>query len=161
MLSRRAFVLSLGSGALLSGLGVGCHSSEATSKDPKLILGRVWFSKLPKKRSDDCDVWIFLAGGIALYESGSFWRSSIELYEFERRGATLDIRALQDKKQLTTSFEIAATQDNTPFDITLSLKDSPRGPKKYYAFSHDEEMDAEIPWASGVRRAAEEFARGR
>ncbi len=152
-----AVVAVAGAGGALSG-GSGEVAPDA---NPRLVLGRVWFDAYPEKATDNVQIWIWLGGGVGLYETGSVWRSSMDFFEFERRGDRLDILFFQDKKRFETKLTVAACDEKPPFDLCLTLDDPPRGPKKYYAFGNDEDLARGIPWAVAVKRAAEARAAGR
>ena len=131
---------------------------EADARDPKQILGRVWFDRLPKNRSDDVTVAIWFGGGIGLYEKGSTWRSTVDFFEFERRKDALDITFLHDKKSSSTSFTIDKCDDVPPFDLCLKLNDPPRGPKVLRGFMRRDELDAAVPWSRALEAAAKSKA---
>lgn len=128
--------------------------TDVAARDPKQILGRVWFDRLPKNRSDDVTLAIWFGGGIGLYEKGSTWRSTIDFFEFERRKDALDITFLHDKKSSTTTFSIEKCDDLPPFDLCLTLSDPPRGPKVLHGFMRRDELDAAVPWSRDLEAAA-------
>jgi hypothetical protein len=121
---------------------------------PRAILGRTWFDKYPDKRRETVQMWFWMGGGIALHESGSSYRISLEIFEFERQNDRLVVTALQDKKTVTTGFRIEPC-DEEPFNVCLTLDQSPRGPKKYYGFARRWEQERHAPWATGFEKAAE------
>jgi len=141
--------LVAGAGALLGG------AEEEPAANPRLILGRVWFDRYPEKRTEDVQIFIFLGGGIGLYEKGSAWRSSYDVFEFERQGDALKMTFLHDKKNADTKFTISACEEKPPFDLCLDLVDSPRGPKRYYGFGDADEAARQIPWGQAMLKAAE------
>lgn len=143
--------------ALLAGGG----AEEAPAANPRLILGRVWFDKYPEKRTEDVKILIFLAGGIGIYESGSAYRSSFDIFEFERQGDKVSLTFLHDKKSAETRFTVAACDEKPPFDLCLDLADSPRGPKRYYGFGDEDDMARRVPWGRAVLKAAESRAAAR
>ncbi len=139
-------------------------SSEGLARDPKQILGRVWFDHLPKSRTEDVTVAVWLGGGIGLYDKGSAWRSTIDVFEFERRKGVLDMTFLHDKKGASTRFEIKECHDKPPFDVCVTFDDAPRGPQTLYGFAYDDEMEQAIPWSRDIREAERSrtaMARGR
>jgi hypothetical protein len=123
--------------------------------NPRLILGRVWFDQYPEKRTDDIQIWIFLGGGIGIWEKGSVYRASNDIFEFERQGDKIDMTFLHDKKRAQTKFTVHACDDKPPFDLCLDLADSPRGPKRWYGFDYGDDEAAHVPWSRAVRQAAE------
>lgn len=156
-----AFVLLAGLGAL-GVLRATCNNvvddADEAASDPKQILGRVWFDRLPKNRSDDVTIALWFGGGIGLYDKGSTWRSTVDVFEFERRKDVLDITFLHDKKNSTTSFKISKCDDLPPFDLCLTLSDPPRGPKVLHGFARRDELDANVPWSRDLEASAKSKA---
>ncbi|MBL8605783.1 MAG: hypothetical protein JNL38_00620 [Myxococcales bacterium] len=128
-------------------------------KSPRLLLGRLWLDKLPAKRTDTVDLWIFFAGGIGLEDKGSSFRSTLEIFELERQGSRLDIVFLQDQKKQTVKFAVKSCSDKPEFDLCLELTPPVRGVSKLYGWGDDEEMDRAMPWGREWRKAAEVKAR--
>jgi hypothetical protein len=121
---------------------------------PRAILNRVWFDKYPDKPRETTQLWIFLSGGIALYERGSYYRVAMEIFDFERQNDRMVITSLQDKKSVTTPFKIERC-DQEPFDLCLTIDTPARGPKTLYGFSHRGDQEAHAPSATAFRLAAE------
>lgn len=155
-----ALTLLVGAGAraLLSGSS---GEVEQDAGNPRAILGRVWFDRYPEKRIEDIQIFIFLGGGIGIYEKGSAFRSSFDIFEFERQGDKVAMTFLHDKKAAETKFTVSACDDKPPFDLCLDLQDSPRGPKRYYGFGDEEDMARTVPWGRAVLKAAESRAAAR
>jgi hypothetical protein len=130
------------------------------AKSPRLLLGHFWFDRLPARRSDEIDAWLFLGGGIGFEEKGSSFRFSLDVFEFERQGATANLVWLADKKKQRVAFEVVACDDKPPFDLCLDLKEPLRGQKRLYTFDHDSELDQNVPWAREWRSSLEARARG-
>ena len=127
----------------------------AAAKDPRQVLRRPWFDRLPKARTDEVDIWWFSGAGIGMHDRGSQWRSTLDLFDFERQSSRLSITFLQDKKRLDVPFEVVSCSDKPPFDLCLDVQEPLRGKKRLYSFSDDDEMDAAVPWARAWRAAAE------
>jgi hypothetical protein len=142
--------------ALRGSSGDGGASPE--DGNPRLILGRVWFDQYPEKRTDTVQIFIFLGGGIGLYESGSVWRASTDIFDFERQGSKIHMTFLHDKTTAETKFKVTACDEKPPFDLCLDLDSSPRGPKRYYGFGDEEDFGRKVPWGRALVRAAESRA---
>lgn len=125
------------------------------AKSPRLLIRRFWFDRLPKKRGDEIDAWLFLGGGIGLEEKGSSSRFALDFFEFERRGNRADLVWFHDKKKETVAFTVVECHDKPPFDVCLDLKEPLRGQKRLYSFDDDADMDANVPWAKDWRAAEE------
>lgn len=132
---------------------------SAAARDPRLVLSRPWFDKMPSKRTDVTDLWFFFAGGIGLEDKGSSFRSTLEIFELERQGSRLDIVFLQDQKKQTVKFAVKSCSDKPEFDLCLELTPPVRGVSKLYGWGDDEEMDRAMPWGREWRKAAEVKAR--
>jgi hypothetical protein len=127
----------------------------------RAILSRAWFDRYPRTAKDEVKLWIFFAGGLGIYESGSAWKVSLEIFDFERQGESVALEFLQDGKKASTRFSIATCDDVPPFDVCLTLVDPPRGPAKYYGFASEDEMNAHIPWARAMIDTARATANAR
>jgi hypothetical protein len=125
---------------------------------PRLLLGRVWFDKLPNKPRDEAHIWIFFGGGIGVHESGSAYRGSYDWFEFERQGSKLDGKFLHDQKKLSTRFTVGACDDHPPFDLCLTLDDVGGKKVELYGFGSEEEMERAAPGSKAVFAAAKERA---
>lgn len=123
--------------------------------DSRLVLGRVWFDHYPKTRGEDVTIGIWLAGGIGLYDTGSAWRSTVDVFEFERRGSTLDMTFLHDKKKASPKFTIKRCDEQPPFDLCLDFDDAPRGPRRLYGFGDEGDAAAKVPWSRDLVRTAQ------
>lgn len=134
---------------------------EAPAGNPRAVLGRVWFDRYPDKATDEIQVWIWLGGGIGIHETGSYFRTSFDVFEFERQGDKLSMIYLQDKKTAETRVSITACEEKPPFDLCLDLTNALGGRTRYYGFGDVDDMASRIPWAKGVLRAAEARAEGR
>jgi hypothetical protein len=128
--------------------------------NPRAVLGRVWFDRYPDKSTDVVQVWMWFGGGIGIHETGSYWRTAFDVFDFERQGDKLSMIYLQDKKTAETRVAIAACDEKPPFDLCLDLTTALGGRTRYYGFGDVDDMTARIPWSKGVLRAAEARAQG-
>ncbi|AKV03604.1 hypothetical protein AKJ09_10267 [Labilithrix luteola] len=128
---------------------------DPSSKSARLLLSRPWFDRLPKSRTDEISFWVFFAGGIGFEDRGSRFRSTFDVFEFERQGSKFDLVFLQDKKRQLVPFEIVECHETPPFDLCLDLKEPLRGQKRLYSWDDDADMDAHVPWAREWRASAE------
>jgi hypothetical protein len=140
----------------------GARSTPADQAgSPRAVLGRAWFDRYPEKSTDEVQVWLWFGGGIGIHESGSYWRLSMDIFEFERQGDKLAMTYLQDKKTAETRFKISACDELEPFDLCLDLTDALGGRKRYYGFGDADDMVSRIPWSKNLLRAAEIRAEAR
>ncbi len=128
--------------------------------NPRAVLSRAWFDRYPDKATDEVQLWIWFGGGIGIHETGSYWRSTFDLFEFERQGDKLSMTYLQDKKTAETRVKITPCEEKPPFDLCLDLTDALGGRTRYYGFGDLDDMGARIPWSKNLLRAAEARAQG-
>ena len=138
--------------------GAGAMEPAAAPRD---LLNRIWFDNLPEKRTDEITIALFLGGGIGIFDTGSAYRSTFEMFEFERKSAELDFVLLHDKKRATVKYTITDCDEKPPFDLCLALEGNPRGPKKLYGFAYDEDEAARVPWSRDLREVAKARTRTR
>lgn len=132
----------------------GHHDADLTDRPARLLLNRPWFDHYPENARDEVGVWIWLAGGIGLTERGTAWRTSFEIFEFERHGSQFEMRFLQDGEEARTRFTIESCDELPPFDLCLTLDASPRGPQRYYSFGGGDDLAAHIPWGPQIVESA-------
>lgn len=154
-LRKFAAVFAIAAVAFVTVRTCGSTTVQGDAKDPRQILGRLWFDQYPANRRDDIQFFIFLGGGIGLYEKGSAYRWADDIFEFERQRDVVTMTFLHDKKTARVKFEITKCDDKPPFDLCLTFDDSPRGPKRYYTFADEDDMAARLPWSRAALRAAE------
>ena len=145
---------------LLIVLTVGGSARGEALGSPRAVLGRVWFDRYPEKATDVAQVWIWFGGGIGIHETGSYFRTAFDVFEFERQGDKLSMVYLQDKKTAETRFKVTACDEKPPFDLCLDLTDALGGRTRYYGFGDLDDMATRIPWSKSVLRSAEVRAAG-
>ncbi len=160
-MKRRSLLLAAGMLVAAASIRFACggHDAAPEAKNPRLVLGRPWLDHMPSGARDDRELWVFLAGGIGIHEKGSWFRSTVDIFDFERQGGSLSLTFLHDKSKARTRFQIQSCDDEPPFKLCLVLDDPPRGPKKLYSFADDDDMDRAMPWARDEVKVAEAKAR--
>jgi hypothetical protein len=137
------------------------ESGADAHKSGRTILSRPWFDRLPENNRENFHLWFWFGGGVGIHESGSRFRFSLDIFEFERKGSAVDMKYFADGKKIETGFKIERCDELPPFDLCLTFDKAPGdGPKKLYGFDYDDDLDSNVPWAAQARRAAEEQARG-
>jgi hypothetical protein len=154
-LTSLAFVCSFPLMAIAALVAGRFATQDDAASNPRAVLGRVWFDRYPQKSTDEVQIWIWLGGGIGFSERGSYWRASMDIFEFERQGDKLSMIYLQDKKTAETRFKVTPCDDTPPFDLCLDLTTSLGGRTRYYGFGDIEDMGARVPWSKTLLRAAE------
>jgi hypothetical protein len=129
-------------------------AATAAKLGPRAVLNRVWFDRYPRKATDEIKLWLFLAGGLGVYQEGSAYRSASDVFDFERQGETIELAFLHDRQKAQLRFQVTPCDEQPPFNLCLDLAGSPRGPRRYYGFGDEEDMAASIPWGRRLMRAA-------
>lgn len=137
------------------------HARADAPPNPRAILNRGWYDSYPRKRTDVVKFIAFYGGGFGVYEEGSAYRVSYEVFELERQNDKMWFRFLQDGKTAESKFTITRCDEKSPFDLCLDIPDTPRGPKRFYGFDWGEDFAARIPWGPQMLVAAEAHARMR
>ena len=151
MKKRLALVFAVSLAAV--GLSYGVRGVQPAT-EPKEILNRIWFDRLPDTATDEYTIALFFGGGVGVYETGTRYRGAYDTFEFERRNSELDVKFLQDKRKLTARFTITSCDEKPPFNLCLDFEGTPpKGPKRLYGFSYADEESKAIPWAKDLRAA--------
>lgn len=148
--------LALGSAALVS--WTGGDEAQVAERPARLLLNRIWFDRMPETNRDDVAVWIWLAGGIGIYQHGSAFRASMDIFEFERSGHSVAMSFLHDGEAASTEYTIESCDEQPPFDLCLTLLTAPRGRNRYYSFGSGDDMSEQIPWSNRIMAAARAHA---
>jgi hypothetical protein len=143
-------------------LAIGTALFSWTSDEPpstaerpgRLLLNRIWFDSAPQTPRDEIGVFIWLAGGIGVYQRGSSVRAAYDIFEFERNGNAFTMTFLQDSEQVSTEFTIEACDEQPPFDLCLTLLNAPRERNRYYGFGAHDELVEHVPWGPRMMNAA-------
>jgi|HubBroStandDraft_1064217.scaffolds.fasta_scaffold105131_2 hypothetical protein len=155
-----ALFLSVTLGVMTSAVLALVSHDTLTDGRPRLVLGRPWFDRFPTKATDEVDLWIWLGGGFGVHDKGSVWRSTVDVFEFERQTDKLSMVYLQDNKTLETHFKITECDEQPPFNLCLNVSPALGGLSRYYSFGDLDEMNARIPWAKATLGSADARARG-
>lgn len=136
-------------------LGSTCGSGVSRAPDDttdarrsRLLLDRVWFDRYPEDARDEISIWIYISSGVGLYQQGSSYRASYDIFEFVRNDRDLELTFLQDEEEASTRFEVERCDEAPPFDLCLTLESPARGPQRYYGFSDESALSEHLPWAA-------------
>ncbi|MFO0589067.1 MAG: hypothetical protein U0441_16065 [Polyangiaceae bacterium] len=148
----------LGAAAVI-GLSSARPHDDENPLNPRAILNRGWYDRYPQKRTDEVKFMVFFGGGFGVYEEGSAYKTSYEVFEIERQNDKMWFRFFQDGKTAESKFTITRCDTKSPFDLCLDIPDTPRGPKRFYAFDWGEDFAARIPWGPEMLKVAEAHGR--
>jgi hypothetical protein len=124
---------------LMRGRGAGEGEIDpARGENPRLLLDRVWVDSKPQKHTDYMQVMIALSDApIGAFQKASAYRAELEIFEFKRDGARVDLVFPQSNSKKRFSYTIEKCDDLPPFDLCLTLNDNPwkGAPRRYYGAS--------------------------
>lgn len=150
---RRASLVALAIGLALLAMPLvwlGSPSDEPTAR-PHMILDRVWLDRYPDEARTEIHLFYWSSSGLGVYQRGSAYRGSFDVFDFRRSGHELDLAFLQDDERASIRFSVEAC-DVAPFDLCLTLAQSPRGPRRYFSWSDHRAAERALP--GGLLRRA-------
>lgn len=125
--------------ALLLALSLSACSSKATSTEvpadeaQQLLIDRNWLDRMPETDRDRLHVYRFtpkMGGGV--YQDRTIFKGTFELFRFKATGDEIQFDLPETKTKVASSYKIDRVTGPEPFDLRLTIFDSPRGPKTYY-----------------------------
>ena len=98
----------------------------------------------PTSKDDHLHVYRFtpkMGGGV--YQDRTIYKGTFELFKFEATGDEIRFNLLETKDKVTSAYKIEQVSGPKPFDLRLTIFDSPRGPKTYYGMRSEggQELD--------------------
>lgn len=107
------------------------HAREA-------LIDRNWLDRWPASKDDRLHVYRFtpsMGGGV--YQDRTLFRGTFELFLFRTEGERLVIEFPDDGVRVDTRYRIERVDGPAPFDMRLTVDDSPRGPRVFYSISSE------------------------
>jgi hypothetical protein len=71
-----------------------------------------------------------MGGGV--YQDRTLYKGTFELFSFKATGDEIQFNLHETKDKVTSAYKIETVTGPEPFDLRLTIYDSPRGPKTYY-----------------------------
>jgi hypothetical protein len=128
--------------ALVLALLVGCSHASSTS-DAKLLTDRNWMDVWPTSKDEQLHVFRFtpsMGGGV--YQDRTLFKGTFELFTYRVDGDAIVFVLPDTGEKVRSRFRIEHVDGPKPFDLRLTLDDSPRGPSVYYGRSAEKASDA-------------------
>ncbi len=146
-----------GVGAAALALSMISCGSTAEGEDPSLLHGRIWFEKLPEKKTQHVHALVVASrpkrGAVS---KSSAYDIHLEIFEYAREESTVKLKFPQTDKKAEFSYTIKKC-DADPFDLCLDLDKNPwGGPKRYYAKQSGGSVDETAEIAAALESAAGE-----
>ncbi len=135
--------------AALLALGACSSKPDARRVDAEearlLLLDRNWIDRMPETPRDKLHVFRFvptMGGGV--FQDRTLFKGIFELFVFEASGEEIRFYMPETDERVRARYTIEAVDGPEPFDLRLSIPDSPRGPKAYYGIRAETDRDGAV-----------------
>jgi hypothetical protein len=138
MLTRTSVAVALS--VILAAAALSACSGETSKATPvaadqakSLLLDRNWLDRMPETRTDRLHIFRFvptMGGGV--FQDRTLFKGTFELFKFEASGEEIRFSLPETGQKVRAAYKIDIVDGPAPFDLRLSIPDSPRGPKVYY-----------------------------
>lgn len=132
--------LVLASALVCSCSGKRADTDKSLSADDaaSMLINRNWIDRWPSHKDERLHVYRFvpdMGGGV--YQDRTLFLGSFELFVFDVGRETITFFMPDSHTKLTSRFRIERVSGPEPFDLRLTLAESPRGPRTYYGMSSE------------------------
>jgi hypothetical protein len=127
--------------ALLIAVSLAACSSGSSSKSRlvpadearELLVDRNWLDVWPKSETERLHVYRFVPNmGGGVYQDRTLYKGTFELFKFKATGDEIHFDLPETKTKVQSPYTIDQVTGPEPFDLRLTIFESPRGPKVYY-----------------------------
>jgi hypothetical protein len=109
---------------------------------PALLINRNWIDRMPESHADRLHVFRFVpAMGGGVYQDRTLFKGTFELFTFAATGDEIRFSLPETRQKVHARYTIETVGGPAPFDLRLSIPDSPRGPKVYYGMRGETDRD--------------------
>jgi hypothetical protein len=137
-----ALSLSLASSACSSRNTSSSHLAAAEARS--LLLDRNWIDRMPATSRDRLTVFRFVPSmGGGVFQDRTLFKGSFELFRFEATGEEIRFMMPETGERVRSRYTIDVVDGPAPFDLRLSIPDSPRGPKVYFGIRAETDRDGQ------------------
>lgn len=138
--------------ALLIALVAACSSSKkprgqrvAADQARLLLLDRNWIDVMPQAKHDKLHVFRFVPSmGGGVFQDRTIFKGIFELFRFEATGEEIHFDLLETDQDIRARYTIEEVSGPAPFDLRLTIPESPRGPKVYYGIRAETDRSGEL-----------------
>jgi hypothetical protein len=130
-------------------LATACSSAKSTEvptdEARQLLIDRNWLDRMPETEKDRLHVYRFvpkMGGGV--YQDRTLYKGTFELFKFKATGDEIHFDLPETKTKVKSSYKIETVTGPEPFDLRLTIFESPRGPKTYYGIKAETDPHGEL-----------------
>ena len=125
-----------------------CSSSSKTSvptdEARQLLIDRNWLDRMPETERDRLHVYRFVPNmGGGVFQDRTLYKGTFELFKFSATGDEIKFDLPETKTKVTSAYSIDKVSGPEPFDLRLTIYESPRGPKVYYGVRSETDRTGE------------------
>ena len=117
------------------------HRTKQVSPDDaaKLLIDRNWIDVMPQSPKDRLHVFRFVPSmGGGVFQDRTLYRGEFELFTFRAEPDAITFDFPETGEHVRTAYTIEeGVEGCEPFDLRLTLAQSPRGPRVYYGMSRE------------------------
>ncbi|MBP6632256.1 MAG: hypothetical protein KBG28_06440 [Kofleriaceae bacterium] len=152
-MTTKRFVIAAWIGLAGAAAAAGCGSDARAPKTEAvapadaaaLLTDRNWIDHMPRRKDERLHVYRFVPSmGGGVYQDRTVFRGEFELFTYKVERDRLSIRWPNDDRTTRTTFRIDRVDGPDPFDLRLTLADSPNGPRVYYGNSHEHDRTGAV-----------------
>lgn len=122
------------------------HATRVSDAEaPALLINRNWIDRMPESHGDRLHVFRFvptMGGGV--YQDRTLFKGTFELFTFAATGDEIRFNLPETRQKVRAGYTIETVDGPKPFDLRLSIPDSPRGPKVYYSWRGETDRDGSV-----------------
>lgn len=131
-------IVILGLAAVVAGVMLfrGGSDESATVKHQTTWNNQVWIDAIPMRDTDKIQIFAaFNDPQLGLFQNTSQWEGDYSIFTYTAKGDHgAEIELMQTGKKHKLNFKLS-TKDCGRFDVCMTVKGAPRGPKTYYSMS--------------------------
>jgi hypothetical protein len=110
-----------------------------------LLLDRNWMDRMPQSSRDHLFVFRFVPSmGGGVFQDRTLFKGLFELFVFEATGEELRFFLPETNERVRAAYTIETVDGPEPFDLRLTIPESPRGPKVYYGIRAETDRDGSL-----------------
>src|SRR5258706_246337 len=123
------------------------HKSNTIDSDEakQLLIDRNWLDRMPETDRDRLHVYRFVPNmGGGVYQDRTLYKGTFELFKFAATGDEIKFDLPETKTKVSSHYTVDKVSDQEPFDLRLTIYESPRGPKVYYGWRNETDKTGEL-----------------
>ena len=110
----------------------------APAEAQKLLIDRNWIDVMPQSPKDRLHVFRFVPSmGGGVFQDRTLYRGEFELFTFDAGDGAIAFTFPETGERVRAAYTIEDVDGPPPFDLKLTIAQSPRGPSVYYGMRRE------------------------